>query len=231
MVSASRPYENGQLHIQNFNNDFLLIRAEGAVNLAQLGQYWHQQHYPFVREVIVAEREICLQLHPDFTETDLDLLFQPVPKTSIQPRGYSLPIRFSPVEDWRQIIQHTGRSREAIIEELCAQTFSVAMFGFLPGFLYLRGLPEHLQVPRKAVPAKYVPAGSIAIGGAYLGAYAVDSPGGWHIIGQTPLRLLHSQQLPPSPFQVGDQIRLRPIDEQAYKTILADENYTPSLYA
>ncbi len=80
-------------------------------------------------------------------------------------------------------------STKAIAEMHCAATYHVAMLGFQPGFPFLIGLPEKLHHPRKASPSLHVPKGSVAIGGAQTGIYPSDSPGGWYVIGHTPLDL------------------------------------------
>ena len=94
------------------------------------------------------------------------------------------------------------------------------MFGFLPGFIYLDGLDASLHVPRKTIPSKYVKANSIAIGGKYIGLYSIDSPGGWQVIGQTPISILEIPQLPPVEMNLGDRIKLKAIDATEFENIL-----------
>jgi inhibitor of KinA len=88
----------------------------------------------------------------------------------------------------------------------------VYFLGFSPGFAYLGGLPSSLHVPRLATPRKQVIAGSVGIAGAQTGIYPNSSPGGWQLIGRTPLRMFDASANPPSRLQTGDRVRFRRID-------------------
>lgn len=206
--------------VDNYNNDFLLLRAKEGNQLTAIGNAIYQRNFDFVEEVIVTEVEVCLQLNKRFQTDHLKLLQELERGAEVQPKSFRLPVLFTAHEDWKNIEQHTGFDKETIIEKLIQTELSLAMFGFLPGFLYLNGLPQSLQVPRKTVPAKYVEAGSLAIGGSYLGCYALDSPGGWQVIGKTPLQLLQLTDLPPLPIQPGDQVRIEKIDQEAYDRLV-----------
>lgn len=89
--------------------------------------------------------------------------------------------------------------------------YRVAMIGFAPGFPYLLGLDPRLAVPRRTDPRQRVAAGSVAIGGAQTGIYPDCLPGGWHLIGRTPLRLFDLSRQPPSLLVAGDRVRFRAI--------------------
>lgn len=116
----------------------------------------------------------------------------------------------------------TGRDLEALAKaknisqkqlvDLHSQSlYRIHFYGFLPGFMYLNGLNEKLHSARKPVPDRAVPAGSIAIGGAQTGIYPSSSPGGWHLIGQTPISLFDTRQVTPVFASVGDRITFIPI--------------------
>src|SRR5579871_6722027 len=89
--------------------------------------------------------------------------------------------------------------------------YLVYFLGFSPGFPYLGGMPESIATPRLAVPRRSVPAGSVAIGGRQTGVYPLASPGGWRIIGRTPLRLFQPEADPPALLRMGDHVRFVPI--------------------
>jgi inhibitor of KinA len=93
------------------------------------------------------------------------------------------------------------------------------MLGFMPGFPYLAGLPTELQVPRKDRPRLNAPAGSVAIAGDQAGIYPVVSPGGWQIIGRTPVRLFNPHFANPSLLQPGDRVRFRQVSADEYLEI------------
>lgn len=97
-----------------------------------------------------------------------------------------------------------------------ATTYTVHFIGFLPGFPYLGGLDSRLHLPRKQIPARQVPAGSVAIGGGQTGIYPTSAPGGWHIIGRTPVSLFDVNHEPPCLLEVGDQVVFKSIDLEEY---------------
>jgi inhibitor of KinA len=88
--------------------------------------------------------------------------------------------------------------------------------GFTPGFPYLSGLPAELATPRRASPRKEIPAGSVAIGGTQTGVYPRKSPGGWNVIGRTPLRLFDVRREPPAMLRAGDRVRFREISREEF---------------
>lgn len=92
--------------------------------------------------------------------------------------------------------------------------YLVAMIGFMPGFPYLTGLPQELSQPRRASPRSSVPAGSVGIAGGQTGIYPLTAPGGWQLIGRTPILLFDSERKPPSLLQAGDRLRFVPIDAE-----------------
>ena len=106
-----------------------------------------------------------------------------------------------------------------IIDWHCAPRYTIAFLGFLPGFPYLTGLDPRLHFPRKKKPAFNIPKGAVAIGGSQTGIYPQESPGGWHIIGNTPIRLFDPKANNPSPFSPGDQIQFNPVSFSKYNTI------------
>ncbi len=107
-----------------------------------------------------------------------------------------------------EILQCT---RPQLIEAHCSATYRVDMLGFLPGFAYLSGLPDALQLPRKSKPALKVPAGGVAIAEQYSAIYPVDSPGGWHLIGHTNFKVIDWHQSIFSPFKPLDRVQFVPI--------------------
>jgi KipI family sensor histidine kinase inhibitor len=98
-------------------------------------------------------------------------------------------------------------STDEVVRLHSGADYVVAVIGFSPGFPYLLGLPEALLTPRLATPRVRVPAGSVAIGGAFTGIYPNATPGGWHLIGRTELRLFDPHREPPSLLTPGDRVR------------------------
>ena len=110
---------------------------------------------------------------------------------------------------------------EAVIARHTAADYRVAMLGFAPGFPYLLGLDSRLTVPRRTDPRQRVPAGSVAIGGSQTGIYPEALPGGWQLVGRTPLRLFDITASTPSLLAPGDRVRFRAIDEDQFRDLAA----------
>lgn len=108
---------------------------------------------------------------------------------------------------------------DAVIRLHAEGDYRVAMMGFAPGFAYLLGLDSRLAVPRRADPRQRVPAGSVAIGGAQTGIYPASLPGGWQLIGRTPLHLFDLAVQPPSLLAAGDRVRFRAIDADEFREL------------
>ncbi|MCC7548561.1 MAG: 5-oxoprolinase subunit PxpB [Burkholderiales bacterium] len=108
-----------------------------------------------------------------------------------------------------------------VVELHTRPVYYVGMLGFMPGFPYLVGLDQRLVTPRRATPRPSVPRGSVAIGGQHTGIYPLDSPGGWHVIGRTPLALFDQTRDPPSLFQAGDRVRFVSVTPERYEQLLA----------
>ena len=113
--------------------------------------------------------------------------------------------------DLDEVSNHVGMSPEEVIEKHSSANYRVSCVGFTPGFPYLSGLPPELATPRRPVPRKQIPVGSVGIGGSQTGIYPTVSPGGWNIIGRTPLRLFDPRKTPPVLLCPGDRVRFRPI--------------------
>lgn len=94
--------------------------------------------------------------------------------------------------------------------------YRVACMGFSPGWAYLMGLPPELTVPRRAEPRVRIPAGSVAVGGAQTGVYPLESPGGWRVIGRTPLTMFDAERDEPFLLRQGDRVRFAPVDAARY---------------
>jgi inhibitor of KinA len=97
--------------------------------------------------------------------------------------------------------------------------YRVHMLGFVPGFAYLGGLDPRLATPRRDTPRPRVPAGSVAIGGEQTGVFPLATPGGWHLIGRTPLRLFLPERNPPCLLEAGDRVRFVSVDAAEFRRL------------
>jgi inhibitor of KinA len=119
--------------------------------------------------------------------------------------------------DLEEVARHARLAPDEVIQRHSAPEYRVQCVGFTPGFPFLSGLPPELSTPRRASPRSKVPAGSVAIGGAQTGIYPTQSPGGWNIIGRTPLPLFDVWRDSPVRLQAGDRVRLRPISREEFE--------------
>ncbi len=118
-----------------------------------------------------------------------DILNKPTKPSNYQSRLLEIPVcyEFEYAKDLAELAKYCQITEQQVIDIHTSKTYLVHMLGFLPSFLYLGGLSPQLFCPRKNNPATRIPAGSVGIGGGQTGIYPVESPGGWHIIGCTPL--------------------------------------------
>jgi len=112
--------------------------------------------------------------------------------------------------DLPEVALRTNLTPADVIERHAGREYLVYCVGFAPGFTYCGAIPDEIAVPRLASPRLRVPAGSIGIAGRQTGIYAVESPGGWNLIGRTALRLLDPAADPPARFRPGDRLRFLP---------------------
>ena len=109
--------------------------------------------------------------------------------------------------DLDSVCESTGLSARQIVELHTRPIYRAFVMGFLPGWAYLGPLPEELELPRRAVPRTKVPGGTVAIAGRMTGIYPADTPGGWHLIGRSDVRLFFPDREPPCLFRPGDRIK------------------------
>jgi inhibitor of KinA len=134
-------------------------------------------------------------------------------------RSFTIPVcyesAFAP--DLAEAAQHCRLSPDDVVKRHTARRYQVRCVGFTPGFPYLGGLASELAMARRPTPRVSVPAGSVAIGGQQTGIYPLPSPGGWNIIGRTPLRLFDPARNPAALLQSGDRVRFVAITAEQFE--------------
>jgi inhibitor of KinA len=118
--------------------------------------------------------------------------------------------------DLASVAQYHGISPEEVVRLHCNKPYQVYMIGFVPGYPYMGDLPEGLVTPRLQSPRISVPAGSVAIAQRQTGIYPVESPGGWQIIGRTPVKMFDLGRTPPSFLQMGNRVHFYPVTEEEF---------------
>jgi inhibitor of KinA len=140
-------------------------------------------------------------------------------KSRSKVRTIEIPVCYDPEFglDLGDVARHCGLSPNEIVTRHAGGDYRVRCLGFTPGFPFMGGLPGELATPRRATPRTVVPAGSVGIGGVQTGVYPLPSPGGWNIIGRTPLRLFDASRDPAALLQAGDTVRFRAITREEFE--------------
>ncbi len=183
---------------------------------------------PGVREWVPAFASVTVHLEDRLTLTELSAceqrllaLARDAPALRQAGRRWRLPVCFdedlSP--DLAPLAATCGLSVDAVIRLLTATRFRVYMLGFLPGFPYLGDLPDVCAVPRRSSPRARVPERSVAVAGRLCAVYPWESPGGWHLLGRTPVRLFDAAAAEPALLRAGDELEWLAIDRRTYEDL------------
>lgn len=154
--------------------------------------------------------------------TELNELIKQMPPTNLAPsRKMHIPVCYdaSLGIDIEAMALAKNMSIKALITFHTSISYRVYMIGFLPGFAYMGMVDEKIATARKATPRPLVAAGSVGIAGSQTGIYPLDSPGGWNIIGQTPLKAFDKKRTPPCLFQPGDEVIFESISLEDFEKI------------
>lgn len=208
MVDAADP--SGRRRVRRYSADAFLVESatEPAVDLLQsitlsLGSS---------TEAHCGENSVLVRFDPNQVEAGElanELATLTVDVSDLYSEHLTLRIRYDG-PDLGEVAEATGMSVADVIELHSATTFHVAFAGFSPGFTYLTGLPEQLQLPRRANPRPSVPAGSLAIAAHYCAIYPSASPGGWHLLGTSNAELFNAHRNPPNLLRPGMTVRFEP---------------------
>jgi inhibitor of KinA len=162
--------------------------------------------------VALSQAQLISQLEP---------LLGGLDATEVPGRRWHLPACYDPslALDLEDVARRTGLSPNEVVRRHSAMTYHVYVVGFLPGFPYLGDLPAELALPRRENPRTKVPAGSIAIATSLSSVYALESPGGWHVVGRTPVRLWDMRRASPVLLRAGDKVVFQPVSLGEYEEL------------
>lgn len=221
------------IHIKPCGGNSLLIMFEQKIDPSVLQQVTVMKnrisgsHISGIMDMIPAYASLMIIYDPEiisFHKLKNRILSMDIPENEglkETPRRIEIPVLYGKPfpEDLAFVAICAAMTPEEVIEIHTANEYPVYMIGFLPGFPYLGNLDERIHTPRRKEPRTHIPAGSVGIGGAQTGVYPVASPGGWHIIGKTPLKLYDPSLEYPVLLKSGDIITFRSITRKEFDDI------------
>ncbi|MBR2121868.1 MAG: 5-oxoprolinase subunit PxpB [Lachnospiraceae bacterium] len=205
------------------------ISPEVNAKIAATVKLIRQQQTPGIVDVIPTYASLLINYNPQVISYGqlkrrlTALLKMDLDTESSARRVFEIPVcyggEYGP--DLHTIAEHAGLSEEEVIRIHSSTEYLIYMLGFLPGFCYLGGLDERIHTPRLANPRKAIPAGSVGIGGSQTGIYPMESPGGWQLMGKTPVRTYDPDREVPILVYAGEYIHFYPVDEDEFNRIKA----------
>ena len=235
-VEASPPFHHRQdllrARLQAVGDSGLLVEfgtkiaPDVQARVLELDEALKQRRFAGVIEAIIGYTTLLIVFDPARTDFQrlkdevLSLAAAPGRRTR-RPRRWRVPVAYGGTfgMDLEEAAARCGLSQQELTNAHAGAHYTIAMFGFLPGFAYLSGLPANLALPRRATPRTHVAGGTIAIGGSQTAIGSVPGPCGWNVIGRTPLRSFDADRYPATIFSPGDEIRFVPIDEASFHAL------------
>lgn len=176
-----------------------------------------EEFVPSFRSVLIHYNPALLS-YEKMTDIVNGAVNEPVKESSHHKRIVKVPVCYDEVygPDIKDVAEHAGLTVEEVIKIHTSTPYLVYMLGFQPGFPYLGGLDERIHTPRLETPRIRLEAGSVGIGGGQTGLYPMESPGGWRIIGVTPVRCYNPEKEKPIPYKAGDRIQFVSITKEEF---------------
>ena len=204
-----------------------LISVEVNKKVRSLLQVLDDKQFPWVTDIVPSYRSLLVCYNPNLiskANVDRNLLESCKVTPNINndsSRLIKIPTMYGGTRgpDLGFVANYHGVGPETIIATHCKPIYQVYMLGFSPGFPYLGGMPASISTPRLESPRKQVPAGSVGIANEQTGIYPSISPGGWRVIGQTPLILFDHDRDPPAILAPGDKLKFVSINEHEFTRI------------
>ncbi|AOE50587.1 5-oxoprolinase subunit PxpB [Kangiella sediminilitoris] len=218
-----------ELHINSDNSIIIEFNAEISIELTRLilgtKESIEAAKLDGFVEVVPAYDSLLIifkaeQFKPEACLQQIEsIVTSATPVKEGQHQHHRIPVCYdkSFAPDLEYVADYCGLTTDELIRLHCSSEYPVFMLGFLPGFLYLGELDERLHCPRRSEPRPRIEAGSVAIGGTQTGVYPINSPGGWHIIGKTPIKMFDVAKEPPAIASPLDTISFEPISLEEFE--------------
>lgn len=224
------------MEINQYSEDSLTLEFEDKISpeinqlIVNLEQWMKDQEIVGLIETVISFTNLLIYFDPMKTSREeiiktLDQVdFEALRQKPLPSRIFDIPVcyggKYGPDLD---LFEENGLTPEEVINLHADKEYLVYMLGFMPGFVYLGGLDERIFKDRLNNPRTNIPAGSVGIGGKQTGMYPFDSPGGWNLLGRTPIRLYDTRRGEDTIlYGPGDKIVFKPITEERYEEILKE---------
>jgi KipI family sensor histidine kinase inhibitor len=189
----------------------LAVQAEGMEGIAET--------VPTYRSLLIVYNPAILSirgLKKRLNRVEEGLQQTPLP----EPKLTRIPVVYGDTygPDLEEVAKYHRISPEEVIQLHCSKPYLIYMIGFMPGFPYMGELPQALETPRLKTPRLSVPKGSVAIAQRQTGIYSIRSPGGWQVLGRTPVELFDPEKDPPALLQMGDFVQFYAVSEKEFKS-------------
>jgi len=223
---------NHEFSIQVFGEECVLLNWPPEIdpdihqNVVQMDEFICANFQKEISETILGYHSLMVQLKAPYTQQEfLSEIKNITTIEKVQSLGsnylFRIPVCYN--EDYGLDLNQLSEEKQLGISEIIKlhtqPIYPVYFIGFLPGFPYLGGLHEKLYMPRKKEPRTQITAGSVGIGGNQTGIYPLNSPGGWNLIGRTPISLFSKNIQPPALLKAGDRIQFQSIDKNEFARI------------
>jgi KipI family sensor histidine kinase inhibitor len=208
--------------IQPFGDGALLVEVGDYSHAHALVQSLDREPLPGVVDLVPGMETVLVELEGSARQeaagAELERRLAALPLEAPSGRERTIPIRYGGEvgPDLDEVARLTGLSPDEIVDAHGSATLRVQLVGFAPGFAYIGDLPQALRVPRLETPRTTTPPGSVGVAGRQTGIYPAALPGGWRILGRTPITLFDPDRDPPSYLAAGDHVRFRAIDEPGW---------------
>ncbi|ULG71671.1 5-oxoprolinase subunit PxpB [Macrococcus brunensis] len=181
-----------------------------------------------IEEIIASYHTLVIYFNDSITH---DVLVEKIKSLDINSqmkrtaKVYTIPVCYDYGLDMDELAEYCGLTPQEVVERHTSRRYLIYMLGFMPGFPFLGGLDASIAKPRKETPRKEIPAGSVGIANEQTGVYPLASPGGWNIIGRTPITLFDADRTPAVFYEAGDYIQFKAISKEEYTAIEQDAEY------
>ncbi|MCQ3815720.1 5-oxoprolinase subunit PxpB [Staphylococcus xylosus] len=217
------------------NEQTIMIYFEAQINpdifnkIQQISNYIKKQNHPAIIDIVPSYRAIMLNI--DIAQCDVKQVVKELKldqlnnkmeaHTNEDPKQISIPVLYGRThgQDLIEVASYHDLSEAEVVQLHTENTYLIYMLGFMPGFPFLGGLNSQLHTPRRQEPRTSIPAGSVGIANNQTGLYPKESPGGWQIIGRTPIQVFDINRSPMCLYNSGDTIKFYSIDEETFDHI------------